>query len=268
MKKWVKISLWSIFFIGLIYLGFTINQKLKAQLVPEPEVIIRVEGENSFITNMELLDSLKFHRLIFDGQLREELNTEKIEAYISGISQVKSVQVFHSLNGNWTIEVDTRAPIARIFNFYGESFYLDNEGNTFKKSRNHVARVLVFTGDIYDRQASIPVPEIINNDSLISIRKLDDIYRISDYVCNDPLFHSFIGQVHLKKNGDFVLVPLVGDQKIIFGSAYSEEEVEGKFQKLRIFYEEAIPYEGWDAYTEISLKYDDQIVCKKKETDE
>ena len=118
------------------------------------------------------------------------------------------------------------------------------------------------------RVNSVPVAEIINNDSLISIRKLDDIYRISNYVCDDPLFHSLIGQVHLEKNGDFVLVSLVGDQKIIFGSAFSEEEVEEKFRKLRIFYEEAMPYEGWDAYSEISLKYDDQIVCKKKNTNE
>lgn len=268
MKKWVKITLWSLFFIGLVLLGYSINQKLKTQQVIDPEIIIHVEGENAFITNFELLDSLKFHRFIYEGQSREELSPEKIEDYITQISQVKSVEVFYSLSGKWTIEVDTRNPIARIFNKYDESYYLDDEGNTFKKARKHVARVLVFTGDIYDRERSVPVTEIINNDSLISIRKLDDIYRISNYVCNDPLFRSLIGQVHLKKNGDFVLVPLVGDQKIVFGSAHSEKEVEGKFQKLRIFYEEAIPYEGWNTYTEISLKYDDQIVCKKKETDE
>ena len=70
---------------------------------------------------------------------------------------------------------------------------------------------------------------IINNDSLKSILKLDDIYRISSYVCEDSLFRSLIGQIHLEKNGDFVLVPLVGDQKIIFGSAYSDREVAEKF---------------------------------------
>ena len=108
--------------------------------------------------------------------------------------------------------------------------------------------------------------EIINNDSLKSIKKLDDIYRISSYVCNDPLFRSLVGQVHLEKNGDFVLVPLVGGQKIIFGSAYSEREVREKFKKLRVFYKEAMPFKGWDTYLEINLKFGDQIVCKKKET--
>jgi cell division protein FtsQ len=76
---------------------------------------------------------------------------------------------------------------------------------------------------------------------------------------------SLIGQIHLKKDGDFVLIPLVGGQKIIFGSAFTDEEVREKFKKLKIFYKEAIPYEGWDKYEEISLKYKKQIVCRTVE---
>jgi len=56
----------------------------------------------------------------------------------------------------------------------------------------------------------------------------------------------------------------VGDQKIIFGTAHSKEEVQEKFKKLTIFYNEAMPFEGWNTYSEISLKFEDQIVCKKK----
>ena len=92
--------------------------------------------------------------------------------------------------------------------------------------------------------------------------------EFSSYVCKDTLFHSLIGQIHLEKNGDFILVPLVGDQKIVFGSASSIEEVEGKFKKLTIFYNEAMPYEGWTTYSEINLKFEDQIVCKKKNNNE
>jgi cell division protein FtsQ len=99
---------------------------------------------------------------------------------------------------------------------------------------------------------------------LISIRNLDDIYRISSYVCNDAFLSAQIGQINLEKNGDFVLVPQVGGQKIIFGSARTNEDVAEKFKKLTIFYKEGLPYEGWDKYEVINLKYDKQIVCKKK----
>lgn len=268
MKRWIKISLWILFGAGILALGIIIRDHLNAQRVTKPEIIVRVDGENAFITAAEFEDRLRGQHLLYDGQTWENLNTNAIEKYIANISQVKTVEVFSRINGTWKIDIEMRKPIARIYNKQGESFYIDENGTPFETIRTHVARVLVFTGEIKDLYGPLTVPEIINNDSLKSIRKLDDIYRISNYVCNDPVFHSLIGQAHLKKSGDFVLIPLVGDQKIVFGSAYSEKEVEEKFRKLKVFYEEAIPYEGWNTYSEISLKYRDQIVCKKKKTDE
>lgn len=268
MRKWIKISLWSLFIIGVVVVGVMIKQRVDKQVIVAPKIEVKVDGENAFITGEELFTRLKDKNLYRDGITREELNIGEIEAYIASISQVKNVSVYQQIDGNWSIEVEMRKPVARIFNIFGETFYLDEDGVMFETIPTHTARSLVFTGEIKDRVKSESVVEIINNDSLKSIRKLDDIYRISNYVCNDPVFQSLVGQVHLKKNGDFILVPLVGDQKIVFGSAFTEKEVEEKFEKLRIFYEEAIPYEGWNTYTEISLKFKDQIVCKKKKTDE
>ena len=268
MKKWLKITLWSVFSILLIIALVFVKRAMDEKLLLPPEISVHADAENAFLTNDELHDRLMRSGLLFAGQERQELDVDAVESFVTSISQVKFVDVFQFIDGTWKIDVDMRVPIARIFNKYGETFYLDEDGNAMDVSPVHTARTLIISGEIMDKKSSISVTEIINNDSLISIRKLDDIYRISRYVCNDPLFHSLIGQVHLKKNGDFVLIPLVGDQEIIFGSAYTDQEVEKKFEKLKIFYKEAMPYEGWNVYREISLKYDGQIVCKKKNTDE
>ncbi|PWL33123.1 MAG: hypothetical protein DCO96_01870 [Fluviicola sp. XM-24bin1] len=267
MKQWVKITLWSLF--GLLVLVLLVLTQQAQDDIPteKPEIEVHVEGEAHFITEEEILSDLDFHRFWKKGMRSGDLPIGKIEAYLKRISQVKDARVYRKLGGEWRIEVTTRTPIARIFNEQGQTYYLDDEGVKMKISDLHAARILVVTGDVPDRFEGENLSEIINNDSLKSIRKLDDIYRISNYVCDDPLFHSLIGQIHLETNGDFVLIPLVGDQKVVFGSALTEKEVAEKFKKLKIFYEEAMPYEGWDAYKEISLKYEDQIVCKKKETD-
>jgi cell division protein FtsQ len=123
--------------------------------------------------------------------------------------------------------------------------------------------VLVFSGVIPDRIDSENINLIINNDSLKSIRLLDDIYRISNYVCKDPLLQSLIGQVYCDENHEFIMIPVVGKQKIVFGKASSVKEVEEKFQRLKVFYQEAMPFEGWNKYSEISLKYEGQVVCRK-----
>jgi len=267
MKRWLKITIWATFSLAVIILLYLSQKAQDEVILDRPEIEIHVKGDAHFITEEEILADLEFHQLWTKGVKSGELNIAGIEKYLSEISQVKEVKVFKKLGGDWKIDITTRKPIARIFNRYGETFYLDDEGIVMNISEQHAARILVVTGDVADRRGGENVDDIINNDSLKSIRNLDEIYCISNYVCNDPLFHSLIGQLHLEKNGDYVLIPIVGDQKIIFGAALSEEIVEEKFKKLKIFYNEAIPYEGWDVYSEISLKFKDQIVCKKKKTD-
>ena len=265
MRIWIRRIVWVLFFLGVIFLLIRSCNVHEKRLMLKPEIVIHVQGEDAFLTEDELYQRLKLKGLVFDGQTRKLLNTSKIERYIRSMSEVKDVRVYTRIGNQWTIDVSVRKPIARIYNKYHETFYVDEDGIVVRASGLHTARVVVVTGAIPDRITSIPVKEIINNDSLKSIRKLDDVYRISNYVCNDPQLQALIGQIHLKKNGDFVLIPLVGGQLIVFGSAFSDREVREKFKKLKIFYTKGIPYEGWDKYSEINLKYGDQIVGKIRE---
>jgi cell division protein FtsQ len=264
MRKWLKIALVVGIFIGVIVVFIKASEQ-EAKTQPNlPQIAIHVDSENAFLTEQELINRLKMDRLIYEGQTNETLKIDLIEAKIAAMEEVKTVRVYRDIGKKWYIKIELRKPIARIFTIYGESYYLDEDGFTMNRSELHTARTLVFSGNIKDDFNRESVADIINNDSLKSIRKLDDIYRISNYVCKDPLLLKLIGQVYLEKDGDFVLVPLIGDQKIVFGTAYSEEEVKEKFKRLKIFYKEAIPYEGWVKYSEISVKYDGQIVCRKR----
>jgi cell division protein FtsQ len=262
MKKWGKRIAWIILGIFTIILLLITKQWQAEKTINKPQIIVHVQGENAFLTEDELYTRLKRKGFIFNGQINQQLNTTAVEQHISAMTEVREVHVFTQLGGNWQIDVTVRNPIARIFNKYHQTFYLDDQGTIMNTSTLHTARVVVVTGAIPDQNTSPTVPTIINNDTLKSIHKLDDIYRISHYVCNDPLFRALIGQIHLKKNGDFVLIPLIGGQKIIFGTAANTTEVSEKFKKLKVFYNEAIPYEGWNKYEEISLKYKNQIVCR------
>ena len=264
MKKWLKITLWIAFFITELVLMNLVKTAQKETVINKPNIIIHVNGENAFLTENELYIRLKRKGLIYNNQLYKDLKINEIEKFLLSMSEIKTVKVFTKIGSKWTIEVEIRKPIARIFNKYGESFYLDELGYTMEPSNLYTARVMVVTGEIEDRPNSENVDKIINNSLLKSKRKLDDLYRISHYVCNDQLLRALISQIHRKKNGDFVLIPQVGGQKIIFGTALTNEEVSEKFKRLKVFYKKAIPYEGWNKYEEISLKYNKQIVCTKK----
>ena len=246
-------------------LVFFVKREENIQILNIPEIFIKVEGESAFLTKQELQTRLVRGGLLPKGLTSERFSPEKVENFIEKMSEVKSVKVYKNIGKTWNVDVVLRVPIARVFNAFNESFYIDAEGYKIGTSNFHTARVIVFNGNILDRLNTESVVQIINNNSLKSIRKLDDMYRISNYVCKDPLFRSLIGQVFVNEQNEFVLIPIVGDQIIEFGTANSEGEVKEKFDKLKIFYEKAIPFEGWNKYSVITIKYNGQIVCKKKE---
>jgi cell division protein FtsQ len=265
MNRWIKITAVVSFLIGLIVLIVFVRIEEKSQVLDIPEILIKVEGESAFLTKQELQTRLLRGGLLPKGLTTEKFSPEKVESFIEKMSEVKSVKVYKNIGKTWNIDVVLRVPIARVFNAYNESFYIDAEGYKIGTSNFHTARVIVFNGTILDRLNTENVTQIINNNSLKSIRKLDDMYRISNYVCKDPLFRSLIGQVFVNELNEYVLIPIIGDQIIEFGTANSDGEVKEKFEKLKIFYEKAIPFEGWNKYSVITIKYNGQIVCKKKE---
>ena len=263
MKKVFLIIFWVLFAVGLILIVFFANTENNNDVAKKPDISIHVEGENTFLTESELLDRLIYKRLYQKNMKVNSVNIRKIEAAIIKMEEVKKVRVYKNIGESWNIDVELRNPIVRIFTLSQQAYYLDDEGFTMGRSSLHTAHVLVFSGFITENMEKSSVKEIINNDSLKSIRKLDDIYRISNYVCKDSLMNALIGQVYLEKNGDFILIPLVGKQTILFGSANSDEVVADKFNRLKVFYKEGMPHEGWEKYNTIIVKYEGQIVCRK-----
>ena len=264
MKIWLYRIFWILIATGVAVVFYFANVSQQRQILHAPKISIHAADENAFLTRPELLARLQLSRLFRRDMHVNELNIHRIERSIAAMAEVKKVEVFKHLGASWEIKLELRKPIARIFNSKGQSYYLDQDGFMMYRSALHTARTLVFSGHISDAYNPRLHCDFINNSNLKSSQKIGQIYRISNYVCNDPLMHKLIGQVYLNPNGDFILIPLVGEQQIVFGPARSNKEVSDKFERLSHFYKEALPHEGWNKYKEISVKYEGQIVCRKK----
>lgn len=267
MKKVLKIIGFTIFFMAFMVALVWAHIAEKNKSIVAPNIFLHVDGGDAFLNEKELNERLLNKRLYSIGMLVKSLEIGKIEKAIANMPEVKNVRVFKFIGGKWNIDVELRKPIARIFLNNNKSYYLDSDGFTIPRSNLHTARVLIVSGDINEPFDQENAKEIINNDSLKSIRKIDDIYRMSNYICSHPVLRSLVGQIYIEKNGDFSLIPIVGEQIITFGSAVSDAQVKDKFERLMTFYNEGIPYEGWNKYSEITLKYDGQIVCRKRKTE-
>jgi cell division protein FtsQ len=264
MRKWLKIAFAVVFASTTLLLWIYSRQQQQLKVVSKPNIYIDSQNGIALINEHELSQALYSNGLYYDSIQRSEIDIKKIEKFAQALNEVEKAQAYMELGGNWHLDLRLRKPIVRVIPEDQEEFYIDNRGKAMWVTQSIKPKVLPITGLKSTDWGEIPTNQLINNDSLITISPLSDSYRISKYVCSSAFYDALLVQIHHTKEDGFVLIPRVGNHKIIFGSATSEKEVVDKFNKLTTFYHEVIPYEGWNKYQSINLKYKNQIVAKKK----
>lgn len=260
-KRWVKNTLWVLFFGSVITVMSFVEDAQQTKVVGLPEIRIEVFEDMLFLTKDDILERLKNRNMIGEEKSYSEMELEKIEQYMNEMPEVIEVEVYTYLSGKWRIDLRLRQPIARIFNVDGSSCYLDSDGTLMPLSGNYTAHVLTVDGNINETDYSKSVDQIINNDSLKTIEILDDLYEISNYVCSDEFLSAQITHIHVNRYNEFEMIPRVGDQRILFGSA---DFVAGKFKKLELFYKEGISRAGWENFDTINVMNLSQVVCSAR----
>ena len=254
MKHWQTILvrvLWSIAGAALIVL-FVIAWKAKEEKKYN-SIQIELVGENTaalFMDEKEILQIIH-EQGVKEGQAIGKLNLNTLEKHLHTIRWVKNVELFLDNTQVLQVKIEQRIPIARIFTASGNSFYIDNEGLQLPLKQLTVLRLPVFTNFPSDQQ------NLSKPDSLL----LNDILHFTKAVQNDSFFMAQTAQVNIAVNGDFELVPSVGDHIVLIGSL---ENIEDKLNRLYTFYKKVWVQSGLNAYQVIDCRFDNQIVALKK----
>lgn len=265
VKKIVFISMWCVLLVGLIVsLGF-VNKEQDALLCTGMEV--SVDNEN----DLYFLDKLDVEKLIVNsgdsikGQPKHSVNVTKIERSLNSHAAIANSEVYVTIDGELRVQVKQRKPVIRIFNTNGDSYYLDETGRAMPLSDKYTARVLIANGSImepYSTRYMYNMKDIQKDSSLQAASMLDELYAMANYINADEFWTGQIQQIYINEEKEMEIVPMVGDQKIIFGDTTAMDE---KFKKLMVFYKQGLNTTGWwNKYSSINLKFKNQIVCTKK----
>lgn len=261
MKSWLKNTLWVITIIGVGVAMSFINRAQESRVVGLPIIKIDLHEDMLFLSKEDVLERLINKDLIGEDKKYSDLALNEIEEVLAEMPEIKTVQVYTYLGGDWRIDITLRQPVARIFNMNGSSCYLDNDGTLMPLSSNYTAHVLAITGNVNETDYTKNVTEIMNNDSLKTIEILDDLYAISAYVCSDEFLSAQFTQVYVNSYNEFELIPRVGNHRVLFGDA---SNIPGKFKKLELFYTEGLSRAGWEKYDTINVMFKSQVVCSKR----
>lgn len=175
------------------------------------------------------------------GKPIEDINTEKMEHFFEKYPAIENCEVYYTLGGVLHIDVKQKRPVLRVFN-RNMSWYIDEDGDRMPLSTKHTAHILVANGHI-DK-----------------IKNKEELFDLAMFINNDPFWRSQIEQIYVDRNGEYILIPRVGDHTIEFGGI---DKMETKFRNLKALYQNGWDAREWNLYNKVSLKYNGQIVCSK-----
>jgi cell division protein FtsQ len=218
------------------------------------DVKIYIPGNQYFIDKDEVESILQVSSHTLIGRKMENINIHSLEKMLNANPFIDAAKVYSDMDGIICIEISQRQPILRVMNQFDQDFYVDQHGLKMPLSPNFTARVLAANGFIEE-----PFGGKIDTLHTALVR---DILKTAQYIRRDSLWDAQIAQIYVNKDHEIELIPRVGNQRILLGNA---DSLEAKFNNLRVFYKQALPQVGWDAYKMINIKYANQVIGIKND---
>lgn len=248
LNKILTVSVWLILASGVIVLLVAAMSKKNTERINGVEIKISGIQNNYFIDKNEVMKILeKVNGKKIDRAQVKSLDLKRMETRLMKNDWIKKAELFFDNNKVLQVKVTEREPIARIFTVSGASFYIDSSLSRLPLSDKFSARLPVFT--------SFPteVKVLKKQDSLL----LNNIRILSEYINSHPFWMAQIDQLDITSDGNFELIPKLGNQVIRFGDAANYKQ---KFSKLLAFYKKVETHVGWNKYSILDIRYKNQVI--------
>lgn len=194
-----------------------------------------------FITPSEVMHLLQKQKADPTGQKMDDADCAHMESLLRKNSFIKEVTCYKTGGSGINIIVTQRLPLLRVMTDEGEDYYLDEWGERMHP-QHYAADLPVATGHISPAFAR------------------QKLVLLGKHLLEDVFWNEQVTQLVVDEKEEVTLVPRMGKHLIRLGKV---EQLSKKFLHLRAFYEKVLPEVGWNKYSEISVAYTQQIICKK-----
>jgi cell division protein FtsQ len=184
------------------------------------------------------------------GDRMSDFNLRKLEQAIRASAWVQKATLYFDNRDVLHISVTQKEPIARIFTTTSKSFYIDSTMKQMPLSGKMSARVPVFT--------NFPDKKFLSDkDSILLV----DVKKTALFILNDSFWMSQTEQIDITKDRCFELVPTVGNHIVKLGDG---DDIDKKFQRLFIFYQQVMSKAGFNRYNIVDVRYEGQVTGTKE----
>lgn len=206
------------------------------------EVYVEDSLQTGFIKPKEVVRMLDERKCNPRGRLMSEVSLSQIDSALLKNPYIEDVMSYKTPGGKVCVSIRQRIPVLHVMPDNGQGYYLDRTGGQMPKS-SYFANLVVATGHITPQYAR------------------QNLTRLGRIVQDNEFWGNQIQQIYVAENGEVELIPRVGEHTILLGPP---TRVEDKLARLKEFYTNGLNKVGWNKYSTINLKYDNQVICKKK----
>lgn len=248
--KILKISLVSIVIVGLIayvvYAMLMMSKRNPEARCEGVELIVKKKSQAQFIDEKEVESMLRNAGLYPKDELMSKVDTKKIEDLISSNDFIEKVECYKTSNNKFCIKIEQRSPVMYVLPTGNDGYFVDGKGKKISKS-TYSMNLLTATGYIDEKYAC------------------EELVELARFINADEFWNSQVEQIYVTINKShkrvIEIIPRVGDHVIFLGEI---DDFEGKFHRLKKFYQKALNSVGWNKYSRIDVQFDNQIICKKR----
>ncbi len=243
--KKVLVIVFNVIIGAYLVLTFTtfIGMGDKGDVCKDVQISIKRGVIEGFLTPVEVRNMLNAENVNPIGQRLSAIDLRAMEEMLEGQELVEHAECYKTQHGNVAIDITERVPVVRVMAANGDDYYVDKDGRIMKNT-GYACNLMVATGHVsrpYAQRVLAPVGRLI---------MADDFWR------------NQIEQVNVLSDSTLEMVPRVGEHIIYLGRPVG---ISKKLERLRKFYLYGLSQAGWNRYSRISVEFNNQIVCKRRE---
>ncbi|MGS2725212.1 cell division protein FtsQ/DivIB [Psychroserpens sp. BH13MA-6] len=199
-----------------------------------------VGDDNLFITHETVSKLLIQNQESVTNKPKDIIDLNRLESALNSNPMIKEAQVFMSVEGLVTAEIEQKKPIARVST--NASYYIDETGSFMPLSTNYTARVPLVTG-------------------FVEKNDLENVYAVAEKIQDDEFLLKHVVEIHQNQDKTIDLKLRSHDFSIHLGTL---KLLDKKINNLKAFYKKAMEDGMLDMYKLVNLKFDKQVICTKK----
>lgn len=206
--------------------------------------IAKTEGSRDFVTDSEVRRLLKEWHMDTTDRTASSVNLQKIEDRLRRVVNIESAMAQRMPDNTIRLTIVPMIPVARVFDFKGNSYYINRDGKRLTANARYHLDVPVISGNfdsIHSPAELIPLVERLHNDSAWN--------AITSQVMVDS------------RTRDIILVPLIRGHVVNLGDTSALSD---KLDRVMAMYRKVMPLKGWEFYDTISVKWAGQVVATRR----